>query len=429
MDTLPRTQDGAYNLGAITSDPVLLATYLGILGTELDTARREIGAHQTTITRQQTRMTQQEATITALNARPPQINVQAPPAQPQPHSIKIPLPNKFKGERGRPAKAFIKSVELYFSMKPTHFTTPEDKIKFTLMLLEDRARNWGEPIMENILHPPAVAPGNTTNWGAFKDSFNLMFGDPNEERTAANQLRALTQTRGADDYASEFRNLISILGWEDDGQLRDNYYQGLKDHVKDTMISHAAPTTLDELITLSIDLDKRYWQRQMEKKGNPTQTHPPANRTPQTPNPQQYRPMNPRPPFNPTIPRAPPLYAPPRGPPPNQQRQAPFAPRPPVAPVAPARDPNAMDLSANCQRITPEERQHRLANRLCLYCGGPGHRAQDHYATVAAADGQIGYQHFADYNVIAAALYGNPNEPHPDPPLPTFPTTAEKPKN
>jgi hypothetical protein len=27
--------------------------------------------------------------------------------------------------------------------------------------------------------------------------------------------------------------------------------------------------------------------------------------------------------------------------------------------------------------LTPEERKHRMDNNLCLYCGKPGHKAQD----------------------------------------------------
>jgi hypothetical protein len=28
-------------------------------------------------------------------------------------------------------------------------------------------------------------------------------------------------------------------------------------------------------------------------------------------------------------------------------------------------------------KLTPEERKHRMDNNLCLYCGKPGHKAQD----------------------------------------------------
>jgi hypothetical protein len=29
------------------------------------------------------------------------------------------------------------------------------------------------------------------------------------------------------------------------------------------------------------------------------------------------------------------------------------------------------------EKLTPEERKHRMDNNLCLYCGKPGHKAQD----------------------------------------------------
>ena len=34
-----------------------------------------------------------------------------------------------------------------------------------------------------------------------------------------------------------------------------------------------------------------------------------------------------------------------------------------------------MDLSANRRKLTPEERNRRITEGLCLYCGGAGHIA------------------------------------------------------
>ena len=34
-----------------------------------------------------------------------------------------------------------------------------------------------------------------------------------------------------------------------------------------------------------------------------------------------------------------------------------------------------MDLSSNCRRLTPEERQRRMVEGTCRYCGGLGHMA------------------------------------------------------
>lgn len=45
----------------------------------------------------------------------------------------------------------------------------------------------------------------------------------------------------------------------------------------------------------------------------------------------------------------------------------------------PKPDPGAMDLDGTSNKrfkpLTPAERQRRMENKLCLYCGDPGHRA------------------------------------------------------
>jgi len=39
-----------------------------------------------------------------------------------------------------------------------------------------------------------------------------------------------------------------------------------------------------------------------------------------------------------------------------------------------------MELNANRRRITPAERQRRIAQGLCMYCGGTGHFAAQYPA-------------------------------------------------
>src|SRR5207248_8448714 len=35
------------------------------------------------------------------------------------------------------------------------------------------------------------------------------------------------------------------------------------------------------------------------------------------------------------------------------------------------------NLSRNPKKLSPDERRNRMDNKLCLYCGGPGHQVKD----------------------------------------------------
>lgn len=334
---------------------------------EIRALRSTIDTQAATITRQgQTIATQQQA-ITAFNAAAnPTVNVAAPVvnvAAATGGGFKVNKPEPFKGERGAAAKTFIQTVELYFSLRPTDFPDDRHKIKWTLLLLQDKAGRWAQPINHEILNPvPGANPSaRTTVWNDFREAFKLAFFDPDEKRSASNKINTLHQTRSVAEYAAEFRELVSILGWTEDGQLQTVFYRGLKDHVKDDLVNREEPDDLDELVEVCVKIDNRHWQRAQEKK----QDHP-------TPKPKPTNPFTPKP-------------------------TNPFAPKPVVnVPFVPAinttRDPNAMDLSAARGKLTPQERQRRMTNNLCLYCGQAGHRKDAHFTATVAAVEQDGGQ-------------------------------------
>lgn len=199
----------------------------------------------------------------ALQALPgvqfqPQINM--PAAGP-----KIPKPNKYKGERGKPAKIFMQNLETYFTLRPNDFPNVTARIQYTILLLEDRAAAWGSPISEAVMNPGLNPPAWTTGWNTFKTHFFNTFGDPDEEQTAAFELKQLRQTRDAASYAVEFRQLIATLGWTEEAQLKQRFYSGLKEHVKDGLTYHQwRQQGLDDLITLCISLDNEAFRRSKE---------------------------------------------------------------------------------------------------------------------------------------------------------------------
>lgn len=89
---------------------------------------------------QQNTIQQQQGQLQALgNIQIPQpvINVAAPAAPAhQAQAPKVPKPQSFKGDRAS-AKAFIQSLDIYFSMGPLEFLKLQAKIKCTLLLCED----------------------------------------------------------------------------------------------------------------------------------------------------------------------------------------------------------------------------------------------------------------------------------------------------
>lgn len=153
-EALPRLPTGLLNLALFTdTNQMELMSWTNVSN----------AIHQHTIQQlhdqlvaQQATIQQQQGQIQAFqNFQLPQpiVNVAAP-AAPAHSTAKVPKPQPFKGDRAS-SKAFIQSLVIYFSMRPyAEFVNPQAKIKYTLLLCEDRAAVWAQPIMDEILHPP-----------------------------------------------------------------------------------------------------------------------------------------------------------------------------------------------------------------------------------------------------------------------------------
>jgi Retrotransposon gag protein len=231
---------------------------------------------------------------------------------------KVKLPSSFDGTRSQ-FRGFINQVQLVFRLQPHRYPTATTQVGLVGTLLTGAALKWFAPLIEKN----SALLGS---WDAFLMEFEANFGDTDRERTAANKIRRLRQgSRSASEYASEFRQLACDISW-DDAALRDQFREGLRDDVKDLLLTFADPTSLDAAIAQAIRCDNRLFERRQEKR------------------------------FRQVI----------RAPTPHVQDR----------PADPSPDVEPMQIDAVRPRgpLTRAERQHRLQANLCLYCGQPGHR-------------------------------------------------------
>ncbi|KAH7443388.1 hypothetical protein KP509_02G032100 [Ceratopteris richardii] len=229
---------------------------------------------------------------------------------------KICMPEKFDGDRTK-FRGFLQQVKLYIRMQPDRYPDEASKVGFIGTLLYGQALSWFTPILEKdmvVLH----------DYEGFLRELIATFGDADTSRVAETKLRKLRQgNRPASTYASEFRQLIRDLTWHEDYFI-SQFRWGLRDDVKDLLLTMPEVKTLNEYINQAIQCDNRLFERKQEKQveGRP----------------RQWKPFQP-------IPR---------------DESMP--------------EPMPIDVT-RFQPLTPQEKQRRGGNKLCLYCGNPGHIA------------------------------------------------------
>lgn len=235
---------------------------------------------------------------------------------------KVSLPEKFDGTRSK-FRGFVQQVKLFLRLSPSQYSDDFTKVGLIGTLLSGSALAWFAPLMER--NSPLL-----NNFDDFLKAFSATFGDGDRERVAETKIQSLQQgSRSAAIYASEFQQLTCDLDWNDKA-LINRFRYGLKDDVKDLLLTMPKVDTLEDFITQSIACDNRLFERRQEQRLGW------------------------------------------RGP-----RQSMLATSSKFIENRP-KGPEPMQIdTTQFKRLTPEEKERRRREDLCLYCGKPGHKAQD----------------------------------------------------
>lgn len=129
------------------------------------------------------------------------------------------------------------------------------------------------------------------------------------------------------DYSIQFQTLAAVCGWNE-AALRAQFLEGLRDEIQDEMATHDLPRSLDALVELALRVEnnlsyrrhrRSLRQRALQDEAAGSSSHP--------------------------------------------------------SPASPPVSVEPMQLGR--MSLTPKERERRLLNGLCLYCGKSGHQAKN----------------------------------------------------
>jgi Retrotransposon gag protein len=264
----------------------------------------------------------------------------AEPAAPTPRRVKVNPPEEFDGRSAKKLKSFLVSCNNAFRADPETFRDHERRVSYGLSYLRGSAQRHFDTQLEDEGEPGYAAPDWLSDWPLFVAELRDMFGDPNAEATAEAELDSLRMRTNQkfSDFLVEFNTLASQVNWGDRA-LRHRLKQALPDRIKDSLALVEEPAGYGDWKRLVLSIDQRYWERQNDIRRD---TRSSANRTS-------------------TTPRNPPTTGTP-------------APTPTPAVRAPSTPPRTTTAQGG---LTQAERERRISQGLCLYCGGEGHKANE----------------------------------------------------
>ena len=258
---------------------------------------------------------------------------------------KASAPDLFYGDR-RKFQAYLTQVQFAFLTRPNDFRNAEQRVLFAASFLRGSAGEWFQPFMTDRMSN-LTTPGNcrpetlrVLTWNGYKEALERMYGDVDERRTAERRMEALRQVTSVAAYAATFQQYIPRLGWNEEALIAQ-FYNGLKTDVKDLLVHTERPDNLPDMISLCTKLDGRVQERRLEKGGRtPHQGSNLARKRQHNPSRRSADEMDWE--FSAT-----------RG------------------------KPRTGKNSTNRNPLSKAQRDERIKNDLCLYCGKPGHRARE----------------------------------------------------
>uniref|UniRef100_A0A3B3H296 Gypsy retrotransposon integrase-like protein 1 n=1 Tax=Oryzias latipes TaxID=8090 RepID=A0A3B3H296_ORYLA len=163
--------------------------------------------------------------------------------------IKLAPPDRYSGEPGL-CKPFLTDCSIHYEHSPHAFVSDRARIAFMISHLAGRARAWAmaewardSPLCSSLI--------------AFQEALQNTFDPVSTSRDKARELTIIRQ--GGDsvcDYAIRFRTLAAESGWNSVA-LYDVFMKGLAPRIQEQLIPLDLPQGLDSLIALAIRTDNR----------------------------------------------------------------------------------------------------------------------------------------------------------------------------
>ena len=296
----------------------------------------------------------QMAEIQTLNQTIAIASLHAPPAKDSEPQIADPEP--FSGNRLHLSN-FLAKCRLKFAGQPSKFKNELSKIYYAGSRLGEPAFSWFQPLLTTAEDKEKPNPPEFASFETFAKAFTAVYGDPNLAASSVRAIKALKHTGSAAHYIAEFQRLRQYIPWNEPA-LADQFYDGLKGTIKDSIAQTGRPDTLLELQNLATRLDARLHERFLEKKQEtPASTQPTGPRNlPPKPTPMARAPS-------------------------QSSTSSSFVPTPARTPSPsagiPAFTPDGtipMELDTYGRwRLTADEKLRRKQLRLCDYCGSAKH--------------------------------------------------------
>lgn len=285
-------------------------------------------------------------------------------------TIKVCKPDPFDGSDPHKLQTFLMQLSIVFQSDRRSYANDETKVLYAISYLKGTALAWFEP----DLHDHRKDPDWLEDYNLFIDTLKKNFGVLNSQGHAVLRLERLQMDSGQNclKYLTEFARLAPLTGWNDTA-LNNQLYKGLPEHLKNAITNGGKPATVAGMRAAIQKYDHHYWERQEEIRNE--QSFKPAGKTSSSSKSGSSSSGNNNSGSSNSASSS------------SGSNSNKSSSKPSNSGSGKSSSQSSKSNSGNKAKsdsklsndgkLTQKERQHRIDNKLCLFCGGPGHMAKD----------------------------------------------------
>ena len=258
--------------------------------------------------------------------------------------LEINRPEDFNGTNDKKLQPFFFTCELNFDSNPRQFSSDERKIHYAISFFTGTPLKWVQTQFGKNPRPEFLS-----DWKRFKQEVTKLFGNPDPTSVAATALDNIymQDNHKATRFITDFMTIASELNWGDD-VLEHYFFRRLPPRLRSEIIRAGHRKGFEELRLQALELDRNHWDALEETKA--TNNTPQAQKANKKKSDSTSKSNSSNSNSNSNS---------------NQQKKS------------KTNKPDLSNILTSDKRLKPEERQRRIEQNLCLYCGKSGHKAPE----------------------------------------------------
>ena len=125
-------------------------------------------------------------------------------------------------------------MNMHLSTQFYQLEMKNDKVMLAVSYLTDKATDWIQSYINKKFHSEKKENEMFSSYEKFVEKIIAVFESVNSKRETEHKLKHLKQKESASNYAAKFRQIVSVLDWDNEMYVSLFYWE-LKDRIKNKL--------------------------------------------------------------------------------------------------------------------------------------------------------------------------------------------------